>query len=162
MRTQKKFISILFFILVGFFVQVYGFTDQNNLIQQNERTIKGTVKTTDGEPLIGVSVIVAGSPSAGTVTNLNGDFTITVPANATKLQFSYVGMKPLTVEIGNRSVINVVMTEEAIGLNEVVAIGYGTVKRKDITGSVVSVSSDAIMNIPVSSPAEAISGKLAG
>jgi TonB-linked SusC/RagA family outer membrane protein len=162
MRTQKQFFSALIFILCAFLTPVKAANEMNSSAQQNERVIKGNVKSQDGEPIIGATVRVEGLKSAGTVTNVKGDFTITVPENASRLQFSYVGMKPLTVEIQNRSVINVVMTEESISLNEVVAIGYGTVKRKDITGSVASVSSDAIMNIPVSSPAEAISGKLAG
>ena len=159
MRTQKQFFSALIFILCACLTTVRASNEMNSSAQQNERVIKGNVKSQDGEPIIGATVRVEGLKSAGTITNLKGDYSITVPENATKLQFSYVGMKPLTVEIRNQSVINVVMTEEAIGLNEVVAIGYGTVKRKDITGSVASVSSDAIMNIPVSSPAEVISGK---
>ena len=124
------------------------------------RTITGVVKDATGEEIIAATVLVKGT-TVGTVTDLNGAYRLDVPANARTLVFSYVGMKTQEITItGNR--IDVVLQDDALVLDEVVAIGYGTAKRRDITGSVASVSSAAIASIPVASAVEAISGKLAG
>jgi len=124
------------------------------------RTVTGVVKDATGETIIAASVIVKGT-SIGTVTNIDGAYRLEVPTSAKTLVFSYVGMQTQEVAItGN--VINVTMKDDAQMLDEVVAIGYGTVKRRDITGSVASVSADALAAIPVTSAMEAISGKLAG
>ena len=124
------------------------------------RTITGTVKDSSGEEIIAATVLVKGT-TTGTVTDLNGFYRLEVPASARILVFSYVGMQTQEVTItGNR--IDVVLQDNALILDEVVAIGYGTARRRDITGSVSSVSAAAIAAIPVASAVEAISGKLAG
>ena len=94
------------------------------------------------------------------MTNIDREFKLNVP-NAQTLVVSYVGMKTEEVKISG-NVINVTLTDNARMLDEVVAIGYGTTRRKDITGSVASVKADALAAIPVTSAIEAISGKLAG
>jgi TonB-dependent starch-binding outer membrane protein SusC len=123
-------------------------------------SIKGTVKDELGEGLPGVNVIIQGT-QIGTVTNIDGDFSIEAPANGT-LVFSSIGYKSLTMPINNQSTINISLEPDVMGLDEVVVIGYGTVRRRDITGSVASVRGDDIAAIPVSSIAEAMAGKLAG
>ena len=91
-------------------------------------TVRGSVRDSKGEPLIGVTVKVSGT-TTGTITDVNGNFTLAnVPSNAT-LEFSYVGMKTQTVSVDGRTTINVVMEEEAVALEEVVAIGYGYMKK---------------------------------
>lgn len=124
------------------------------------RVISGVVRDSSGEEIIAATVLVKGT-TVGTVTDMSGNFRIEVPANARILVISYVGMKSEEVNItGNR--MEVVLQEDAMILDEVVAIGYGTARRKDITGSVASVSAAAIAMAPVASAVEAITGKLAG
>ena len=119
----------------------------------------GTVKDQTGEPVIGASVMVQGTTS-GTVTDYDGKFAFDGPAGK-NLVVSYIGMKSQTIPIKGTT-FNVTLQEDAQNIEEVVVIGYGTVKRKDITGSVASVSAETLSNIPVASATEAITGKLAG
>ena len=99
-------------------------------------TVSGTVTDPEGEPLIGASVVVQGS-TTGVATDFDGKYSLTVPANAT-LQFSYVGFNNQDVAVNGRTVIDVVLKENAEVLGEVVAIGYGTVKKSDATGAVAT------------------------
>ena len=124
------------------------------------QTIKGNVKDSGGEPIIGASVKEVGTKNVA-VTDLDGNFTINV-SNGKELQFTYIGMKTKTVKIAGKSVINVTMEDEATALDDVVVIGYGTVKKKDLTGAVTSVNAKQIENIPVSNVTEAMTGKMAG
>lgn len=129
-------------------------------VQQAIRSVSGKVTSKDGYPIPGVTVVVKGT-NTGTITTAEGTYRLTnLPGNAILL-FSFVGMKGQEIPV-DRDVINIVLEEETIGLEEVVAIGYGTVKKKDLTGSVVSVQGEDLRTIPVASPAEAITGKLAG
>jgi len=110
-----------------------------NVIQQ-QKYISGKVSDTSGTPLPGVSIVVKGT-STGTITDADGNYNLTnVPANAT-LVFSFIGLKTQEVEVNGQSQLNVVMQESTIGIEEVVAIGYGSVKKSDLTGSVVSINS---------------------
>ncbi len=124
------------------------------------KTVTGVIKDASGETIIGASIIVKGT-SAATITDLDGSFRLNVPVNGKVLVVSYVGMKSQEISIKSNT-INVTLLEDTHLLNEVVAIGYGTAKRKDITGSVATVNAAALAAIPVSSAVEAISGKLAG
>lgn len=124
-------------------------------------TVKGTVTDKTGETVIGASVVQKGNAGNGSITDIDGKFTISVPSNAT-LTISYVGMKPQDISVKGRSVINVVLEDDAQALDEVVVIGYGTTKKKDLTGSVSSVGGETLAKIPVASAAEALTGRLAG
>ncbi len=126
-----------------------------------QKAVTGKVTDDAGQSLPGVTVVIKGT-TQGTVTNVDGEYTIpNIPENAV-LQFSFVGMRSQEVVVGNQSSINVMMEEETIGLDEVVAIGYGTIRKSDLTGSVASVTSESIMDRPVVSAAQAIAGQLAG
>lgn len=92
-------------------------------------TVKGTVTDKTGETVIGASVVQKGNIGTGTITDIDGNFTLNVPANST-LVFSYVGMKSQEVALKGRTVINVIMEDDSQALEEVVVIGYGTAKRK--------------------------------
>ncbi|OFX32195.1 MAG: SusC/RagA family TonB-linked outer membrane protein [Bacteroidetes bacterium GWF2_42_66] len=128
---------------------------------QEERNVSGKVTDSSGAPLPGVTVIVKGT-TQGIITDFDGKYTLAnVPSDAT-LMFSFVGMKTQEIKVSGKSNINVVLEEEAIGIEEVVAIGYGTVRRKDLTGSVASVSGSALKDIPVTSAAQAIIGRIPG
>lgn len=113
---------------------------------QQQKTLSGTVTDQTGQPLPGVTVVVKGTMQ-GVVTDMNGNYSIpNVPDDAT-LQFSFVGMRMQEFEVGSQTSINVTLQADVIGIEEVVAIGYGTARRKDITGSVSSVD---IENSPIS------------
>ena len=124
-------------------------------------TATGNVKDATGDPIIGASIVEKGNTSNGTITNLNGDFSLKVPANAT-LIVSYIGMKTQEIAIKGKNKIDVTLSDDTKALDEVVVIGYGTAKRKDITGSVATVSSEVLSAVPVASATEALQGKMAG
>lgn len=122
--------------------------------------IKGKVVSTKGEPLIGVSVKIKGT-TRGVSTDMNGGFTLSAPADAT-LVISYLGYKQKEYKLhGDKNVV-ITLQESSNELNEVVVIGYGTVQRRDLTGSVSSVNAKQLKDIPVNSTAEALAGRLAG
>ena len=124
-------------------------------------TVKGTVKDKTGETVIGASVVEKGNTSNGTITDIDGNYTLSVPSNAT-IVFSYVGMTTQEVSVKGKTTIDIVMEDDAQALEEVVVIGYGSVKRKDLTGSVATVSSDVLAAVPVANATEALQGKMAG
>jgi len=129
--------------------------------QPQKKEITGTVKDSKGQPLPGASVIVKGT-TIGTITNNDGIFTLSVPADAKNISFSFVGMSTQEVAAYAKSEFNITLTEVAVGLDEVVAIGYGSMKKSDLTGSVGSVSSERLVEQPSVSPIEALAGKVAG
>ena len=112
-----------------------------NVVRAQQRTITGTVTDTRRQPLPGVTVVVKGTTN-GTITNTDGKFSLPLPANAEVLQFSFVGMKPQEVVIGNQTTLNIQLEEETIGIEEVVAIGYGTRAKRDLTGAVAQVTTE--------------------
>ena len=127
-----------------------------------QTVIKGNVTDNTGEPVIGASVIEDGSASNGGVTDIDGNFTITLKGNSKKLKVSYVGMKPQVVNVSGKSVVNIKLEDDATTLNDVVVIGYGSVKKKDLTGSVATVNNKALEAVPVANATEALQGKMAG
>ena len=130
----------------------------NLLIAQ--RTITGTVTDTEGASLIGVNILQKGT-SAGTVTDFNGDYSITLNDGEDILQFSYIGYVPVEESIDNRTTINIIM-QGGTTLDEVVVVGYGTQKKSDLTGSVATVSAEDISKVPTSRVDQALQGRAAG
>lgn len=124
-------------------------------------TLSGNVKDADGEPVIGASVIEKGKTANGSITNLDGNFTLNLSSNAT-IVISYIGMQTQEIPVKGKTKINVILTDDAKALDEVVVIGYGTAKKKDLTGSVSSVSGEMLAKVPVTSTAQALTGRLAG
>ena len=128
--------------------------------QQQGRTITGVVRDASG-PVIGANVIVKGTTN-GSVTNIDGQFTIpNVPANAI-LQVSFIGYISQEVNVANQTQFQITINEDVGALEEVVVVGYGTMRRKDVTGAVASVSSERLKDIPVTQIDQALSGQLAG
>ena len=125
------------------------------------QTISGTVVDQSGVSIIGASVKEKGA-AQGAVTDLDGKFTLKLTSKSNQVVVSYIGMKQKTVNVSGKSTVNITLEEESTSLNDVVVIGYGTMKKKDLTGSVASVSAKDIANVPVSSAAQAIQGKMAG
>lgn len=129
--------------------------------RQNTKSISGTVSGRDGVPIPGVSVVIQGT-TTGAVTDINGEFTLEVPEDTQSLQFSFVGMKTQDVSIDGKTILNIVMSEETIGLEEVVAIGYGTMKKSDLTGSVASVRSEDFVKGVSTNALQLLQGKASG
>lgn len=128
---------------------------------QQQKTVTGKVDDNTGYPLPGVSVVVKGTTN-GTITDSNGKYTLlNIPASAV-LQFTFVGMKPQEIVVGNKTAINVTLIEESIGIEEVVAIGYGVQRKESITGSVASVKGDLMREVPSSNITQALQGRVAG
>ncbi len=125
-----------------------------------QSTVKGTVNDEAGEPVIGASVKVVGT-NAGTVTDLNGNFSVTAPSNG-QLEFSYVGYKTQKVQIGGKSNISVVLVEDAQSLDDVVVIGYGVQKKKLVTGATVQVKGEEIAKLNTTNALEAMQSSTPG
>jgi TonB-linked outer membrane protein, SusC/RagA family len=123
------------------------------------RTVSGTVKDQNGQPLIGVAVQLKGNTRVGTITDIDGKFTIAAPANST-LTFSYIGYTSQMLSAASQ--MNVILAEDTKKLDEIVVVGYGSVKKRDLTGSVASVKSQDITLRPGPNPMEALQGKVAG
>lgn len=125
------------------------------------RTVTGVVRDAS-DVVIGASVIVKGNASVGTITDMDGKFTLSVPNSAKELVVSYIGYENQTVSIAGKNFVDVTLLESSIMMEEVVAIGYAKVKRKDLTGSSVSVGSKELTMAPVTTAAQALAGKAAG
>ena len=146
----------------------YKILDKNIVVTKGslEATIQGSrvsgkVTDSSGVPIPGASVVVKGT-TTGVTTDNDGNFSLTLPADAKTLVFSFLGMRTQEITIANKTLINLVMQEEAIGLDEIVTIGYGTIKKRDLTGSVGSISKKDIGDRTASSVGALIQGKVAG
>lgn len=123
--------------------------------------VNGSVKDATGAPIPGVAIMLKGT-TVGTISDANGNYTLQgVPSNGT-LMFSFVGMKTLEVPVNARSAINVELASDVLGLDEVVVVGYGTQRREAVTGSVASISGDAIRDIPATNFTQSLQGRLPG
>jgi TonB-linked SusC/RagA family outer membrane protein len=128
---------------------------------QQQKSVSGKVTDSSNQPLPGVSVVVKGT-TIGAVTNADGYYSLSnIPENAT-LVFSFVGMKAQEIAVGSQTSINVRLEEEPFGIDEVVAIGYGTMKKSDLTGSLSSVKAKNLTAFPTISPQQALQGRAAG
>ena len=149
MKTMR---AMLLFLLVAMIS--LGVSAQNV-------AVKGTVKDKTGETVIGASVVLKGNSSVGTITDIDGNFSLSVPASST-LIISYVGMKTQEVQLDGSSSYEITLEDDSQALEEVVVIGYGSVKKKDLTGSVATVNSEVLAAVPVANATEALTGKMAG
>lgn len=125
------------------------------------RTVSGKVVDNNGLPVIGASVLVVGTSNQGTVTDVDGLYELSVPAGSS-LNFSCIGYKSIIEVVGNRTVINVTLDEDAEFLEETVVIGYGVQKKSDVTGAIASVKSTDLENRTTTDIAQALQGKAAG
>ena len=132
----------------------------SSILAQNQKTVKGTVLDENGEPLVGATVKVPGTHN-GTVTDLDGHFSVSVPSNAGQVKVSYLGYKEYAAKIGSGD-LSVHLTPDNKSISEVVVVGYGTQKKANLTGSVASVSSKEISSIPVANTAALLQGRLPG
>ena len=126
------------------------------------KTITGTVTDSKQEPLIGVNVMLKGNSTVGTITDIDGNYTLSVPSDKAVLVYSYIGYTSQEVTVGQQSTINILLKEDAQALDEVVVVGYGVVKKRDLVGSIASVKSQDITAVPTSNVLESMQGKIAG
>ena len=125
-----------------------------------QKAITGSVKDANGEPLIGVSISAGGSN--GTVTDVDGNFSLSNVSASTILKFSYVGYETQETRVGNLSVVNIVMKSSYESLDEVVVVGYGVMKKRDLSGSISQLKAKDITAVPTTNVLESLQGKIAG
>ncbi len=129
-------------------------------LRAQDKVVTGIVTDAQNEPLIGVSIRIPDT-AGGTVTDMNGHFSISVPADAS-LEFSYIGMATQLIKVGTQSAINVVLKEDSQMLAETVVIGYGSARKRDLTGSITNIKVEELANKPASNPISSLQGKVAG
>lgn len=142
-------------------------TGKNNTIEntilgsQSGKNISGKVTDSSGAPLPGVSVVIKGTTS-GVITDAEGKFSLAKVFEDATLQFSFVGMKTQEVKVAGKTAINVTLTEETVGIDEVVAVGYGTQKKATLTGAVSSIKGDDLVKSPTANVSTLLAGRLPG
>lgn len=154
MNSTSLFKALLLaFMLVG----------ASSVAYAQQKTISGKVSDSNGDPVMGAVVMaVVGGSTQGQTTDIDGMYTISIPSSVKTLTFSLLGYDDVIETIGNRTEINVTLKESSLYLEEAVSIGYAKVKRKDLTGSSVSVSGNDLAQVPATTAAQALSGKAAG
>lgn len=160
MRKHNFRFLLLAAILLSGFSSVVAETLENTRVEQQTNTIKGTVVDERGEPLIGVNVFVKGS-TVGAITDLDGNFSLNASAGST-LVISYIGYLSQEIVVKANSPLNIILKEDTKTLDEVVVIGYGTSRKKDITGSVSSVKAEELNSVASSSVSQMLQGRVAG
>lgn len=171
MNYRKKVVlmlGVLSYLNLGTFSQAAPLTvDHTSVagVQQasnDKKTIKisGSVRDAAGESIIGATILEKGT-SNGVVSDMDGNFSMTVAANGI-LHISYIGYVDQDIAVAGKSLFNIQLLEDTEMLDEVVVIGYGTVKRRDLTGAIASVKGDEVAANPVSNVAQALQGRLPG
>ena len=140
---------------------VFSILSLGTQAQPTSVTLSGTIKDQKGEAMMGVTVVAAGT-TLWTTSDAAGNWVLTAPSNSGELKFSYIGYSDRIVKIGTKRIIHVVLDESSVKLDEMVVIGYGTIKKTDLTGSVSSIKAEAIMRKPVANVAQALQGLAPG
>lgn len=159
-KTLKTVVKIVFLLLFSSFGYPRTVFAQQNGQQTNKALIKGQVRNEKNEPVVGASIQIKGS-STGVSTDQDGKFTIMAPANAI-LVIHWLGYTTLEVPANGGSFINVQLEPSSKALNEIVVIGYGSQRKKDITGAITSVNAEDIRSLPTTNAEQALQGKAAG
>lgn len=141
---------MVFFFLAGLVMVPAG-------VYAQQKSVSGSVKDKSGQSLPGVTIVAKGT-TVGTITDMDGKFTLPIPAGTQTLVFSFVGMATLETPVGNQSVFNVVLRDENIGLEEVVVVGYGTQKKANLTGAVDQVTSEVFENRAITNVTQGLKG----
>lgn len=151
-KNYQELSKFLMLLLVGLTMTLFA---------SGQTRVSGTVTTKQGDLLPGVNVIVKGT-AQGTTTDSNGKYSLEVAGNNAVLTFSFIGFTSQEAVVGSKTVVDVIMEEDVQSLNEVVVVGYGTVKKSDLTGAISSVKGDAFKDMPVTSIDQALQGRAAG
>lgn len=152
LKLKSRFIII---VLVLTILNVLNVHAQN-------KNVSGTVLDNSGQPVIGASIVVVGQSKLGTVTDIDGKFSIAIPATSKKIEVSYIGMVSQVIEAKAGAPMKIIMKDNMKDLDEVVVIGYGVVKKRDLTGSMTSIKSEDIVATPTTNALESLQGKVAG
>lgn len=165
-RSDKLYVAALLcgsLCMAPLFSPAYaaGLAEAGVIQAQQTRKVTGVVVDKNHLPVIGATVLVEGT-SVGSITDLDGNYSIDLPQGATRLVFSYIGYSKQVVEVNGRSVVDVTLAEESFNIDEVVVVGYNTVKRGQITGSVDMVKSEKIAQQSSASLEDRLQGKVAG
>ena len=139
-----------------------GTTTTIPLSAQQGKTVSGVITDINGEPIIGANVVEKGSESVGTVTDVDGKFTLALDKPTATLVVSYIGYLTKEVPVGSQSVLKIILSEDTQNLEEVVVIGYGSVKKSDLTGAVGSIQVDKVQGISVKSVDQMLQGRTSG
>ena len=150
----------IYYAMEGKNIMLMSKAKENSSVQQTENKIKGVVKDTNGEPIIGANITVKGQ-SIGTITDIDGRFILEASTNAL-LQVTYIGYVSQELQVNNRKEITIILQEDAKALEEVVVIGYGTAKKSDLTGSTAQIKPEALTASVVGNALESLQGKAAG
>jgi len=154
-------VKVLKHTLILTLLVINSLISASNVLIAQQVNISGRVTSNDGEPIIGATVFVKGT-TLGTLTDINGRYQLNnIPSNAT-LVFSFVGMSSEEIDVNGRTVVDAVLTEETIGLEEVVVVGYGSQKKESVVGAISQLSTEEILNSPSANITQAISGKISG
>src|SRR6187399_1332685 len=159
--TQNRWVLCFTVLALALSCMTANKTYAQEVSQTQKISVRGKVTDETGKPLQGVSVTVKGS-SKGIATNENGEFSIEIPGGAKILQFSYVGMEPQEVKIGNQKEFNISLVPEMKDQQEVVVVGYGTQKKQAVTGAVVKADLKTYENVTVNNIMEVLKGTVAG
>lgn len=150
----------LFFLSAGMSQTVYAASDVAMGVDQEQR-ITGVVKDANGEPMIGVTVMVKGT-ATGAITDIDGNYSVSVSGSKSVLTFSFVGYTTKEVTVGNQKVINVTLAEDSKMIDEVVVIGFQSQKKGNLTASVASVGAEVLEDRPVANIGQALQGMVPG
>ena len=170
LKKLRRILHLSFVLLFGFVLTVSAESNSqaekanslsNANVAQQEKLIKGTVTDAEGIPLPGVNVL-AKNTTIGTITDLDGNFQLSVPENTETVVFSFVGMKTQEVSVVEQTNFTIVLELETLGIEEVVAIGYGTIRKSDLTGAVSAIVEEDMNRGVQSSPIEMLQGKVPG
>lgn len=141
---------------------MFFFLFPSSVYSQSQKQITGNVQDIQGNPLIGVSILETGT-SNGTITDMNGNYSLNVSSTGATLKFSYIGYEEQLIKIQGRNIINVKMNEETSNLDEVVVVGYGVQRKSDLTGAISSINADeALKKMPTAQVADLLQGRIAG
>ncbi|MDT7828664.1 TonB-dependent receptor [Pricia sp. S334] len=154
-RKSKTLLSWVFLL----FLASYGHA--TTWTPNEQQVLSGTVMGEDGIPLPGASIVAKGS-TVGTTTDFDGNFEISLPEGSTAIQVSYIGYKTKEIEVSGQTAVSITLVPDAAALEEVVVVGYGTLAKKRVTGSVISITPETIVEVPSLSPESAIIGQVAG
>jgi TonB-dependent SusC/RagA subfamily outer membrane receptor len=147
-KWQRSVSLLLFFILSSAMVKA-------------QVSVSGTVKGADDLGLPGVNVTIKGT-TTGTITDLDGNYQLEVPSSESIIVFSMVGMLTEERVVGDHTVLDMVMVEDLVGLDEIVVVGYGTMKKSDVTGAIVSMKDEDLTQVKTTNVIESLQGKAAG
>ncbi len=160
-RTLKKRILELECAIFIIAISVSNLMASSSGTEPQQKIVTGIVTDKNGVEVPGVNVVVTGT-TIGTLTDINGKYSLTVPPDSKSLTFTFIGMEPQEISIGTSATIDVILTEAAVGLDEVVVVGYGSQKKINVIGSVTTISSKEITTAPISNISNALAGRLSG